>query len=313
MTEAPVTKPAASPPHQPYRWASADFQLGLRACRKEQWILLSGGYAGVMNEKRARLRHRARFYGALPRSLPAQRELVRLVSGHLVKDHAAAFERTGEVLTSRIDGTRVTLTDDEPLWQLSHLIEEDFMLLEQHGGALIITAASNAYSSSGRLVAAVGHDVPWAHLPVPALTEKLGTRINRVLGSVHEASPCERFNWAVTPMGTLFFPADDPHQANAAAMRGVLADLRHDPGRAGDLLFIRVERQTLTRLPETRAVAFSLHTYSDPLSCVAGDADSARAMLRLLEAYSPERWHYSEMDIVREPLLAYLRSVAAAG
>ena len=34
-------------------------------------------------------------------------------------------------------------------------------------------------------------------------------------------------------------------------------------------------------------------------------------MLKLLEACSEQRWHYSEMDIVREPLLAYLQSVAA--
>ena len=81
--------------------------------------------------------------------------------------------------------------------------------------------------------------------------------------------------------------------------------------RAGELLHVRVERQTLTRLPASRAVAFSLHTYSDPLSVVEADREAALKMLRLLEAYSGSRWQYSEMDIVREPLLAYLRQWAA--
>jgi dimethylamine monooxygenase subunit A len=132
-----------------------------------------------------------------------------------------------------------------------------------------------------------------------------------VLSSVHEDTPCERFNWQVTPMATLFFP-DDPHRANASAMHAVRAALGREPGSAGELLFIRVERQTLSRLPDSRAVAFSLHTYSDPLSVLAADPQGARSMLRLLEGYSESRWHYSEMDIVREPLLDYLRRVAAA-
>ena len=35
-------------------------------------------------------------------------------------------------------------------------------------------------------------------------------------------------------------------------------------------------------------------------------------MLKLLESYPEERWHYTEMDIVREPLLTYLRRLAAS-
>ena len=299
------------PTYAPYRWAAADFQLGLRPARRDQWILVSRNYPEVMREKRARLRDRERFYKTLPESLDVQHELYRRVVEHLVRDHALAFALEGHTLVSRVDGARVAVDDEEPLWQLSQMIEEDFMLLQELNGALTITATSNAYSSSGRLVAAVGHDVSWAHIPVPSLTDKLGTRISRVLGSVHESAPCERFNWAVTPMATLFFPHDKPHQANAEAMHRVLALVRERPERAGELLFVRVERQTLTRLPESKGLAFSLHTYSDPLSSLESDPASAGAMLKLLEAYSEPRWHYSEMDIVREPLLAYLQSVVA--
>ena len=214
------------------------------------------------------------------------------------------------MVRSLITGQTLDLDDDstEPLLQLSYLIEEDFMLLDELGGTPRITAASNAYSTSGRLVASVGHDVAWAHEPVPQLTQKLGGRINQVLGSIHPNNPCERFNWQLTPMATVFFPHDDPHAANAAAMHAVVETLRHDPSRAGELLWIRVERQTLSRLPESNAVAFSLHTYSDPLSCVQSDMEGVRAILALLKNYSEERWKYSEMDIVREPLMTWLEA-----
>ena len=299
------------PLYRPYRWASADFQLGLRPIRPESWILIGAEHAQMMRQKHDRLnRFRSYYYRTLAESLRAQRELRERVTTHLVADHPHSFARKGSVVRSLITGQLLDLDDDsvEPLLQLSYLIEEDFMLLDEAGGAPRITAASNAYSSSGRLVTSVGNNIEWAHEPVPGLTQRLGTKINRVIGSVHTTTPCERFNWQLTPMGSVFFPPTDPHGANAAAMHAVLAELRNDPARAGELLWIRVERQTLSRLPDANAVAFSLHTYSDPLSSIRSDLESVQAILALLEDYSEERWKYSEMNIIREPLIAWLEA-----
>jgi len=302
------------PLYRPYRWASADFQLGLRPIRPESWILIGAEHAEIMPQKHDRLnRFRPDYYRTLPESLPAQRELRNRVTTHLLSDHPRSFERTGSVVRSVITGQTLDLDDNsiEPLLQLSYLIEEDFMLLDESGGIPRITAAANAYSSSGRLVASVGHDMEWTHEPVPQLTQKLGAKINRVIRSVHSATPCERFNWQLTPMASVFFPHSNPHAANAAAMHHAAAELRRDPARAGELLWIRVERQTLSRLPDSKAVAFSLHTYSDPLSSIRSDPESLRAILALLGDYSEERWKYSEMDIVREPLMLWLEAAAS--
>ena len=304
---------AGRPLYRPYRWAAADFQLGLRPMLPETWILIGPEHADMMQQKCARLdRYPEFYYGSLPDSLPAQRELRERVTAHLLADHPQCFEKHGSRVVSRVTNRGIDLNGDakEPLLQLSYLVEEDFMLLDQARGSIRITAASNAYSSSGRLVAAVGHGMAWAHERVPQLTAKLGSRIERVLNSIHVNAPTERFTWQVTPLATVFFPHDDPHAANAAAMHEVLGELRRDPARAGDLLWMRAERQTLRRLPDTNAVAFSLHTYSDPLSCLEHDAASIRAILALLEGYSEERWQYSEMDIVREPLIAWLEAAA---
>ena len=158
------------------------------------------------------------------------------------------------------------------------MIEEDFMLIKEVDGKQIIIAACNAYSSSGWLVASAGRALPWAHEPVPALTEKPESRIDRMLATVHSATSCERFNWLLTPVSAILFPPD-AHANTANAIQGEMAQLRAAPDRAGELFWIRVERQTLIRLPETAAVAFSVHTYNDPLSSVAADMASIRRML----------------------------------
>jgi hypothetical protein len=305
---------AGTPSHRPYRWATADFQLGLRPMRPETWIQIGAEHPDMMRQKWDRLdHHRPFFYRTLPSSVTAQRELRDRVSAHLIADHADSFERRGSVVVSILTGRTLDLNDAtaEPLLHLSYMVEEDFMLLEDVAGTLRITAASNAYSSSGRLASSVGREMDWAHEPVPQLTQKLGPRINRVLGSIHASKPCERFNWQITPLPSVFFPHTDPHAANAEAMRTALATLRRNPAAVGNLLWMRVERQTLMRLPESNAVAFSLHTYSDPMSSLQSDAESVHSILALLKNYSPERWQYSEMDIVREPLMNWLEAAAA--
>jgi dimethylamine monooxygenase subunit A len=198
------------PRHRPYLWAAAEFQLGLRAIRPETWIEIGAEHALLMRQKHERLdRYRAFYYRASSGSLPAQVELVRRVTTHLLNDHPQYFARDGSQVRSRASGYGLDPNDAsaDALLRLSCLIEEDFMLLEQIDGRPCITAAANAYSSSGRLVTSVGRDMDWAHDPVPQLNARLGPRINRVIGGVHPNTPCERFNWQLTPIATVFSPA----------------------------------------------------------------------------------------------------------
>lgn len=303
----------APPYYRPYGWAAVDFQLGLRPINPNCWILMEAEYAVNMSEKCERLvAFPQQYYRTLPSSLDAQTELLDRVVSHLISDYPERFVRAGSGIKSLDTGIEVDLSNqtEEPLLQLSRLIEEDFMLLEEVDGRSCITAASNVYSSSGRLVASVGRAVDWAHEPVPRLTDTLGRRIDQIIGSIHAATPCERFNWQITPLSSIFFPRDNPHAENAAAMHAICETLQAQPEKVGDMLWIRVERQTLSRLPDSRAVAFSLHTYSDPLSSIRSDLKSVRAILALLRGYSPERLKYSEMDIIREPLIEWLESIA---
>lgn len=205
---SPNNSDADRPLYRPYRWAAADFQLGLRPIRPQNWILIGARHAERMGQKRERLdNQRSLYYRALPGSLPAQRELRERILAHLAADHKDSFEKSGAIARSLLTGHAIDLDDSvEPSLQVSYLVEEDFMLLEEIDGTLRITAASNAYSSSGRLAAAVGHGIEWAHEPVPHLTHQLGPKISRVLGSIHAATPCERFNWQITPLATVFFP-----------------------------------------------------------------------------------------------------------
>jgi hypothetical protein len=275
-----------------------------------QWLAIGPDHGSFLREKQARLKaNPLPFYRTMPGSLPAQAELRSRVIADLLAQHAEVFTMADGHLVDRVEGTAHELDSPgvEPLAVISQFLEEDFILLQQVDGQDQITAASNAYSSSGRIVSSVGRNIPWAHKFVPTLNEQLGARIDRVLGNIKVDAPVERFNWLLTPIADRLFP-EDPHAANTAAVDNINAALAIDPSRAGEILWIRVERQTLLRLPESGALAFSIYTYSDPLSSIAGDTESLAAMHRLIGSYSEDRMNYAAMAPIRASVLNWLES-----
>lgn len=296
------------PRHRPYLTAGAAFEIGLRPMEMAQWLDVGPDHAGFMAAKRARLAGcPPLYYRSLERSRPAQGELLRLAAANLIAHHADAFGPEGGMLVDRLDGSHHDLAAGgrEPLDLLGSMVEEDFVLFDASEGRDIVIAASNAYTSSGRIVSCVGRDMRFAHEPVPGLNADLGARIDRVIGNVQVGKPVVRFNWFVTPIASRLFP-EGSHDANVAAGEAAAQVLAADHRKAGAMLFLRVERQSLVRLPETGALAFAIHTYSDPLSVIADDRDSLSALARLLGSYSEERLSYGGMLATRAPILRWI-------
>ncbi len=277
----------------------------------ETWLETGPDHAPFMKAKRARLEGLPPlFYGCLPSSRPAQAELLALVSEHLVKDHGGNFTAVDGRLHDHIDGCVHDLSSDEALQVLGRLLEEDFILIERVDGADIISAASNAYTTSGRIVSSVGHSMRFAHEFVPGLNDQLGARIDRVLANVQVNGPVVRFNWVLTSIADRLFP-EGSHDANVEASDRAALALAEDYRRAGDMLWIRAERQTFVRLPRTGALAFGIHTYSHPLSSVADDGESLAALHRLIGEYSDDRLRYSAMLAIKIPIMRWLEDKLA--
>lgn len=297
-----------SPKHHPYRTAGALFQIGLKPMAMATWLDTGEDHSTFMAAKRLRLAGRPpTYYRSMPQSVAAQNELLGIVVAHLAAHHPDQFEVSQGRVRDRLDGSSHLLDDlgMESLEIAANLLEEDFILFEKQEARDIITAASNAYTSSGRIVSCVGRDMHYAHDPVPGLNAQLAARIDRVLANVQAGAPVVRFNWFVTVIQNRLYP-EGSHHANATASEKVAQALAQDHDRAGELLHVRTERQTFVRLPETRALAFGIHTYSDPLSSLEGDDESLAAMHRLIGEYTEDRLSYSGLTAIKLPLLRWI-------
>ena len=296
------------PKHRPYRTASAAFEIGLKPMPMESWLDIGRDHAAFMAAKRSRLEGLPPlFYDSLPTSRPAQSELRDMVVAHLVQEHRGSFIVEQGRLRDQLDGSAHDLSDGEPLEVLHKIVEEDFILIERVEGNDIISAASNAYTTSGRIVSSVGRSMRFAHEMVPGLNDQLAARIDRVLANVQTNAPLVRFNWVLTSIADRLFP-EGAHDANVEAAERTAVALEDDYGRAGDLLWLRVERQTFVRLPESRALAFGIYTYSHSLSSLAQDSESLAALHRLIGEYSQDRLIYSAMLAIKTPVMRWLEA-----
>lgn len=146
----------------------------------------------------------------------------------------------------RPDGVDVVPDPARPLWTLGRLLQNDFCVMQEDGqGEHLLSAAVLCFPAGWRLAEKLGRPMMRIHLPVEKYDADVGRRVQRLLDAVRPEAPLWRAN-AHHSGAPLFNPLSEDHP-------------KHTGARA--LPFIRSERQCLVRLPLTRAVVFSIHTY----------------------------------------------------
>ncbi len=209
------------------------------------WLLRDEVFAAQMALRDRLIAERPEAVMALlPGAEAAAAELLALVLEHL---RAAPFYRIGASVVARPDGVEVAL-DAPPLAVAGRLVQEDLLILERPEGAPehVLTGGVLCFPSNWTLAQKLGRGLARIHLPVAAYDATVARRVQRLFDVLRPEAPLMRANLIVYGEAKLHNPR--PEFA------------RHAP-EPGQPRFLRVERQVLTRLPETRAVVFSIHSY----------------------------------------------------
>ena len=149
----------------------------------------------------------------------------------------------------------------------SRLVSDDLCLMQRRAAGWTLTAASLCSPTYFRLDHAIGKTLDELHGPVPG-GAMLASRIARVFDGLRDGLVLERFNWTVQAGPERFTPSRKPlhERAQAAALQ-----------EARDLLHLRVERQTIRRLPQTGGVLFTIRIRLAPLAGLLADRSDAQA------------------------------------
>lgn len=210
---------------------------------------------------------------------------------------------------NRLLGTeqRLTLGDPTslplpPLDWLGRQMQEDLLLMaEDTARGTPLIAGQLCFGAGWCLDDKLGQSFLAIHDPVPIFAERIGRSADLLMQRLKPGHPTARVGWSMTTSTTL-------NRAPAVMHGRRDAEPDVDPTNAGERCYLRVERQTLSRLPATRGVLFTIHTYLTPLAVVISDDPQARAqrIAAVLRTMPEALQRYKGIDRFRDPLLAYL-------
>jgi hypothetical protein len=281
--------------------------MGLQAVPEAGWIEMDATYPTQMAERRALLRtRRAEVLAVEPGAEPICAELLATLAAHLPAQYPDWFTRYGAVLHNRLrdEAWGLEAPTEPPLAIIGHLVAEDFCLLRLDPEGPRLVAAVLCFPSHWRLDEKLGRPLAPIHAPVPFYGERLARPVDRFFASLKPGRVAVRLNWTVTAIPDLFQPSG--HNRNDKPPMHA----EDDPGQK---LFLRVERQTFRRLPESGAVAFGIRLHVTKLAEAITHPEDARRLAAAVEALPPEMARYKSMLPIRAALSAYLQSVGAGG
>jgi len=220
---------------------------GMQPVGGEDWITVDDAYTAQLAEK-------ARLLETVPDAVLQVRAEAAIPMDELLDEVLTLLARRSDFQFSedqviRPDGRSINIDRKYPLKTLSQLVQEDFCILQKIGEEHWLTAALLCFPASWTLAEKIGKPLTVIHTPVDSYDENIAKRVQRLFDAVRVGHPMWRANLLTYKDPALFQPRLE-------------ADPRNDDHIAH---FERSERQTILRLPKTKAVVFAIHTTVTPL------------------------------------------------
>jgi dimethylamine monooxygenase subunit A len=279
--------------HTPYDGSSKPFQIGLKPLDPATWIDVDQHFDSYIAEKhRLYTEETSNVLASAPESEAAQQEVLELIVDHF----SHHVRHPGEGRDDDLRGTKIAAA--------GLLIQEDLVIMQKLDEDWCLTAASLCFPSAWNLHEKFMRPMQDIHGPVPGFGP--GTRnaslINRMFDNLRVEQPVIRWNWSLYGDNKLYHPASDNQMKN-----------RFGEGKIDGRVFMRLERQTLRKLPKTGAILFTIRIYIDPLEVLATHADGktlAQAIADQLDALTPEELGYKGLVGEKQQLMARLKELS---
>lgn len=286
--------------HTPYDGSKQPFSIGLEPLDPAGWIEPDGNLADDLARKERLLTDKREAVVRYEPDTPAaQAEVLSRLAAHLPARFPDIYRREGDGMHIVPAGRAVALEGKEaPLVTAARLVQEDLCLMRRGTGGWRLAAGVLCFPSGWSLADKIGRGLGAIHAPVPGFAGKMDALVTRIFDNLRDGAPLVRFNWSIYGNGDL-----------RQAPGGTPARMGNNAAGA----HIRVERQTLTLLPVSGDILFTIRIHTDAISRLEGHArgpelaSGLRAQLLGLDAAQAE---YKGLAGAREELALALKRIA---
>jgi hypothetical protein len=250
-------------------------------------------------------------YTALPHMMGAQWDFLELAMTSLANDYPDYFslKRSGSkwswenkplgIVDVFTFGDKSTLPM-EPFEYIGRQLQGDYVLLDQRDETLYADAGIVTSQADWSLAFNAGMSWKEWHGPVPKVTE-LGVldRALKYLLNLQLGSPVRRLNWTMTINPRLdTSPENYPHWGGDRT--------KVNAENVADLVNLRVELQTLFRLPRSNAIVFGIRCYLMSLKDIATFPRWAKRLHRVQKTLPTDLIEYKGMTIYHPFVIDWL-------
>jgi hypothetical protein len=305
-----------TPHYAPFKAGEFRWSMGLSPLDLDDWIQADAYSPGDLAEKERLLAERhSDVFDAYPEGLPGSQEVLALLADHLPARFPELYERAkisgSDHLIYLPTNQRWSLDDDtlHPLDLAARFVQEDLCLMRRDPDDDVyrLVAASVCFPTGWTLADKMGGSVASIHAPIPNYDTQLESTMDRFFDRIKVDRAVERLNWNLMTDPGLFQPRGHIRRDDTGAIT---------PDNAGDRLWLRVERQTLRRLPQTQDILFTIRILVRPLRDIgneAADSDEAARLVAALQAVPPEVRAYKGLPRVIDAAIAWLEAPPADG
>jgi hypothetical protein len=284
---------------KPHRWT-----MGLRPLALEDWLWIDERYETEVALRRELLDQRHdEVFQIRPEAEIASSEVLKLVLAFLEKQHPERYQQIQEdkSLASAQTTSEMVARALHPLELAGRLVQEDLCVMQaapedaEDAGEYRLTAAALCFPTRWNLREKIGHPMSEIHDPVPGYREQINAPVNQFMRRLKPEKPMWRVNWSLNEDPTLFQPGG--HGSAEAASHLT-------PENAGAEVFLRLERQTLRRLPQTEAILFTIRILQCPLEQL--NVSEAHQLAQTLRHWPDDLRTYKSFPVYGPAVLSYL-------
>ena len=218
---------------------------GTRPISPDEWIICDDAFSQQMALRDELIKtRRDKVLAISDQAYEAAEELSKMALEFSIK--SLGYQKSNDEVI-RPDEVSLKIDLSDPMEFLGRLVQNDFCILQKVGEEHVLTAASLCFPASWSLEEKFLKPLIDIHTPVKEYNEEIAKRVQRLFDGLQVSRPVWRFN-------ALYYEEPDLFQPRSVNQP------RKKPA-PNQVNYFRSERQTLIKLPETRAIVFGIHTF----------------------------------------------------